>query len=149
MKKLVLFASILFSLAFLDHATAQKTDFNTLFKKFLKYYSSGDILNAEKSLNFILESNDTLKNSRVIAIYNNLGVISLMLGKYDKALEYNVKAESLISKNDQNSQDMAAIYNNRGYVYNIKKSYDMAIEYLEKSIRIYLNLSTEDKKYLI
>jgi CHAT domain-containing protein/Tfp pilus assembly protein PilF len=132
----------------LNSSIAQESDFNTLFQKFLKYYTSGDILNAEKSLNYILEKNDALKKSRVIAIYNNLGVISLMLGKYDKALEYNIKAESLINKNDPNSQDMAAIYNNRGYIYNIKKSYDVAIEYLEKSMRIYLNLNTGDKKFL-
>ncbi len=148
MKKLVLLLVILFSLAFLDYAAAQEPDFNTLLKKFLKYYGSGDILNAEKSLNYILESNDTLKKSRLLAIYNNLGVISMTLGKYDKALEYNIKAESLISKNDQNSADVAAIYNNRGYIYNIKKSYNVAIEYLEKSMRIYLSLSAGNKKFL-
>lgn len=146
MKKLILLAIILVSLAFLDYSKAQDTNFNTLFQKFLKYYNNGNILNAEKSLASILESKDSLKKSRRIAVYNNLGVISLTLGKFDKALEYFFKAESLISKKDKNSQDMAAIYNNIGYIYNIKKSYDMAIEYLDKSIRIYMNLGTGNKK---
>ncbi len=148
MKKLILLAIILVSLAFFNYSKAQETDFNTLFQKFLKYYNNGDILNAEKSLTSILESTDSLKKSRLIAVYNNLGVISLTLGKFDKALEYFFKAESLISKKDQNLQDMAAIYNNMGYIYNIKKSYDVAIEYLEKSIRIYMNLDTGNKKFL-
>jgi CHAT domain-containing protein/tetratricopeptide (TPR) repeat protein len=147
LKKLVILVFIIFSLAFLD-AIAQKPDFSSLFQKFLDYYNSGDLLNAEKSLNYILESNDTLKKSRVIGIYNNLGVISILLGMYDKALEYNFKAGSLISANDQNSKEMAAIYNNAGYIYNIKKSYDVAIEYLEKSIRIYLNLYNQNKNVL-
>jgi CHAT domain-containing protein/tetratricopeptide (TPR) repeat protein len=144
LKKLVILVIIIFYLAFLD-AMAQKPDFSSLFQKFLDFYDSGDILNAEKSLNYILESNDTLKKSRVIGVYNNLGVISILLGKYDKALEYNFKAGSLISDKDQNSKEVAAIYNNAGYIYNIKKSYDVAIEYLEKSIRIYLNLDNQNK----
>jgi CHAT domain-containing protein/tetratricopeptide (TPR) repeat protein len=147
LKKLVISVIILFSLAFLD-AISQKPDFSSLFQKFLDYYNSGDILNAEKSLNYILESNDTLKKSRVIDIYNNLGVISISLGRYEKALEYNYKAGSLISDNDQNSMEMAAIYNNAGYIYNIKKSYDVAIEYLEKSIRIFMNLKNQNKNIL-
>ncbi len=34
---------------------------------------SGDLINAEKSLLSILRSNDTLNNSQIIAVYNNLG----------------------------------------------------------------------------
>ena len=100
----------------------------------------------EKSLTSIIDLNDSLTNNQLVALFNNLGVISLTLGKYDKALEYNFKAESLINKNDNISQDLADIYNNRGYIYNVKKSFDVAIEYLEKSIRIYLNLGSLDKK---
>lgn len=148
MKKLILFVCIFISLTSLDETKAQGTDFNTLFSKFLKDYNAGDILNAEKSLISILESSDSLKNSRLIAIYNNLGVISLMLGKYDKALEYNFKAESFVIDKNQNSQDLADIYNNRGYILIIKKSFDVAVEYLEKSIRTYQNLDPHEKNVL-
>jgi CHAT domain-containing protein/tetratricopeptide (TPR) repeat protein len=132
----------------LNYSKAQEEDFNTRFQTFLKDYNSGDILNAEKSLTFILESGDSLKENRIIAIYNNLGVISLMSGNYDKALEYNFKAESFVSDKNQNSQDLADIYNNRGYILIIKKNFDVAVEYLEKSIRIYQNLVSHDKNVL-
>ena len=39
-----------------------------------------------------------------------------MLGKYDKALGYNLKAESFRSKGDQNYQDLADIFTNREYL---------------------------------
>jgi CHAT domain-containing protein/tetratricopeptide (TPR) repeat protein len=147
LKKLILISSFSF-LFFFVSSEAQQPDFNENFQDFLKYYSSGDIFNAEKSLTSILEYHYPLKENQYIAVYNNLGVLSLQLSKYDKALEYNFKAESLIDKKDQKSQDLAAIYNNRGYIYNIKKSYDVAIEYLEKSIRIYQNLGTGNNKFL-
>jgi len=135
-------------LTFSNCLYSQNADFNTVFQKFLKYYNSGDILNAEKSLLSVFDSNDTLNNNQIIAVYNNLCVISLTLGNFDKALEYNFKAESFVTKQDQNSQNLADIYNNRGHLFNIKKSFDMAIDYLEKSIRIYTNLGTQNKNVL-
>ena len=106
------------------------------------------MLNAEKALSSILESNVALKNNQIIAVYNNLDVVNSTLGNYDKALEYSFKAESFIDKQDQKPQDLADIYNNRGHLFNIKKSFDVAIDYLEKSIRIYKNLGTQDKNVL-
>jgi CHAT domain-containing protein len=102
------------------------------------------MLNAEKSLSFIIDSNVVLKNNQIIAVYNNLDVVNSTLGNFDKALEYSFKAESFIGKQDQNSQVLADIYTNRGHLFNIKKSFDVAIDYLEKSIRIYANLGTRN-----
>ena len=73
------------------------------------------MLNAEKALSLIVGSNIELKNNQKRAIYNNLDVVSSTLGNFDKALEYSFKAESYISKNEQNSQDLADIYVNRGH----------------------------------
>jgi CHAT domain-containing protein/Tfp pilus assembly protein PilF len=106
------------------------------------------MLNAEKALFSILGSGITLNNNQRIALYNNLDVVSSSLGNFNKALEYSFKAESLINEQDQNPQDLADIYNNRGHLFNIKRSFDVAIDYLEKSIRIYLNLSFQNKNVL-
>jgi len=142
LKKFFLIVTILLSLAFSDNVRAQKSDFATLFNKFLVYYNSGDLLSAEKTLSSIIVSGISLNKNQRIAVYNNLDVVSSSLGNFDKALEYSFKAESFISEQDKNSQDLAAIYNNRGHLFNIKRSFDIAIEYFEKSIRIYENLST-------
>jgi tetratricopeptide (TPR) repeat protein len=113
LKKLILITSISLFLAFFVSSEAQEQDYNTLFQKFQTYYNSGDFLNAEKTLTSVFESNDSIKKNLLIGVYNNLGIVSLLLGNFDKALEYNFKAESLVSKDDQKSQDLADIYNNR------------------------------------
>lgn len=102
-------------------------------------YNTGDLLNAEKSL-INLESNLSLTYEQLTAIYNNLGVISLSLGNYSQALNYNTKAEALVK--ERQSKELADIFNNRGYIYHIMKSNDLAKEYLEKSIRVYKEVSS-------
>jgi CHAT domain-containing protein len=118
------------------------------YKLFLKYndlYKSGDFIRAKEVLFSVLDPMNNVSSEYAIAAYNNLGVLSLTLGDYNKALEYSFKAESYISQGDQNSQDLADIFNNRGYLYNIKKSYDLAVLYLEKSINIYKILGVHNK----
>ena len=125
MKKLFLLVLFSFLLTFLNHSNAQKENFSTGFQKFLKYYNGGDFLKAEKSLVYTLESSDSLTANHLIVLYNNLGVVCIALGKFDKALEYNYKAESFTRKEDQNGQNIADIFNNRGYIfYNIEKVKD-------------------------
>jgi CHAT domain-containing protein/tetratricopeptide (TPR) repeat protein len=119
-----------------------------LFLKYSEFYNKGDFIKAEECMLLVLNPKNNPPTEYISAAYNNLGVVSLTLGKYDKALEYNFKAESYISKKDQNSQELADIYNNRGRIFNIKKSFDVAVEYLEKSIRIYQILGTQNKKVL-
>ena len=119
-----------------------------LFQRFIMLYDSGDLLKAEKALLLFLESKDPLTIDQLAAGYNNLGVVNLTLGNYEKALEYNLKAETFISKKDHNSKAFADIFNNRGHIYNIKKSFDISVAYLEKSIRIYQNLGLTDKNVL-
>jgi CHAT domain-containing protein len=119
-----------------------------LFKRFLEQYNTGDLVNAENSLHLFLELKVPLTQEQLIAVYNNLGAIELSLGKYDQALEYNFKAESFVHNKDPNSLYLADIFNNRGNIYEIKKSYDVAIEYLEKSIRIYKKIGSQERKAL-
>jgi CHAT domain-containing protein len=135
-------------LAFSEIQKPQEATYDALYQKFLEYYKTGDILNSEKILISISESDMGLNRYQNISLYNNLGVVSLMLGQYDKALEYNFKAESYIVKDDLNSREIADIYNNRGYILHIKKSYDQSIEYLEKSISIYMKLGKGDSNLI-
>ena len=72
----------------------------------------------------------------------------MSLGRFDNALEYNDRAENLVNSNNQKSLAIASIYINKAVIYNIQKSFDLAISYLEKSIRIYSNLNTDDKNSL-
>jgi CHAT domain-containing protein/tetratricopeptide (TPR) repeat protein len=143
--KIFFLICILFSFVFSNVSYAQNEDNKLLFQKFLDQYKVGDLVNAESTLHLFLESKVPLTDEQYVAAYNNLGAIEISLGKFDKALEYNIKAESFLSKNDRNSQNLADIYNNRGRIFNIKKSFDIAIDYLEKSIRIYQKLGNRNK----
>jgi CHAT domain-containing protein/Tfp pilus assembly protein PilF len=116
-----------------------------LFQRFADLYLKGDMVNAEETLFLILNSPQSIPDKHLVAVYNNLGVINLMLGRYQKALEFNNRADSLVSASDKNSKALADIYNNKAYIYNVQKSFDLAIEYLEKSIRIYTNLENSDE----
>jgi CHAT domain-containing protein/Tfp pilus assembly protein PilF len=148
LKKISLLIGVIFSTAFTFHSAAQSENIDSLFQRFAKLYNTGDLVNAEETLFLVLKSEVTLKEPQLVAVYNNLGGVNITLGKYDKAIEYYNKAESLISSDKQNLKDLAAIYNNKGCLYNIIKSFDLAIEYLEKSIRIYLNLIDQNEKDL-
>lgn len=108
-----------------------------LFLKFLSLYNKGELIPAESVLSSLLKS-DNLTDEQLIGIYNNLGVLYLTLGDFEKSLTYNVKAEGIIIKNvGYESLSLADVYNNRGRLFNIMKTYDLSFQYLEKSIRIY------------
>jgi CHAT domain-containing protein/Tfp pilus assembly protein PilF len=127
---------------------AQDIETYNLFLKYNTLLNSGDFLKAEEKMDSVLDPRRNASEEYISAAYNNLGIVSLTLGNYDQALEYNLKAESIVSKKDQNSKEVADIFNNRGYIYNVKKSFDLAVQYLEKSIRIYLNLDQKDNDVL-
>lgn len=145
MKKLILIISIVSSFVFNGYSQSPAENKEKLFKRFIELYDSGDLLKAEKALLLFLESKDPLTNEQLAAGYNNLGTVNLTLGNYEKALEYNYKAESFITEKEKNALVCADIFNNRGRILNIRKSFDLSVIYLEKSIRIYLKLGTVDK----
>jgi tetratricopeptide (TPR) repeat protein len=144
----VLTICFLFSFIFNSYSEYQNENKEELFQRFFDLYSSGDLLNAERALIKFLESKDPLTNEQLSAGYNNLGVVNLTLGNYEKALEYNYKAENYLTKKETNTPGSADIFNNRGRILNIKKSFDQSVGYLEKSIRIYSKLETKDKLVL-
>ncbi len=64
----------------------------------------------------ILKSEETLDESYLTAVYNNLGVINQLSGKYDKAIGFYDKAEALVTGKEQNLKELADIYSNKGYI---------------------------------
>jgi CHAT domain-containing protein len=123
---------------------AQTEDIYTQFQKFARLYNAGDLVKSEETLLLILKSKENLQEPYLVAAYNNLGVINMMLGKYGKAIGFYDQAEALVSGKGQNLKDLADIYSNKGYIYYINKSFDVAISHYEKSIRIYTGLNIRD-----
>lgn len=64
--------------------------------------------------------------SLLIEIYNHIGIIHNMQGRFEEALEFYKKA---IGYHHENSQEIAQIYNNIGEVYRNTGQYDKALEY--------------------
>jgi CHAT domain-containing protein len=144
MKKIILTLFIIV-FSYYNVLIGQEREIYNIFLRYNDSFNSGDFIRAEKTLLQVINPKVNPYGTYFYAAYNNLGVISLILGEYEKALEFNFKAESYLDKKNPKSQDLADIFNNRGNIYTIKKSYDIAVEYLEKSIRIYQSLEIKNK----
>ena len=129
-------------------AIEQQDTVYALFIKFSDLYNSGDFIGAEKCMLKVLDPKSVLPVDYVMAAYNNLGLIKKSLGQYTVALDYYEKAENLILDEKENLKDLAFIYNNKSRIYTFQRSYPTAIEFLEKSIRIFHNLESQDKTIL-
>ncbi len=145
MKKTILIL-IIISFASTYISEAQNEKVNDLFQKFLNSYKTGDLDSSEIFLLLILDSKVTFPDAYIVAIYNNLGTINTLMGRYSNALNYYNKGESLIERKNQISQDLADIYVNKAIIFGIQKSYTLATEYFEKGIRAYLKLSSDKEK---
>jgi CHAT domain-containing protein/Tfp pilus assembly protein PilF len=120
-----------------------------IFQKFLEQYNVGDLVDAEATLHLFLDAKVPLNEEQLSAAYSNLGAINILLGKYDKALEYSDKAEALVSNKQLNSKALADIYINRARIYTLQKSFNSAIDYFEKGIRLYTKLKDPDRDILM
>lgn len=87
-------------------------------------------------------------NRWVASSYNNLGSVYSQKGDNDKALEYFIKALSIIG---EKSPLAGLSYNNIGTIYLEKGDYDRALEYFQKALTIRLQVlgeeNTEIAKY--
>jgi CHAT domain-containing protein len=127
---------------------SQNEDIDILFQRFARLYGDGDLVKAEETLLSILNSKETLNEPHLVAAFNNLGVVNMMLAKYDRAIGFYNQAETLVTGKKENLKDLADIYTNKGLIYSAKRSFDLAIRYYEKSIRIYYSLNTGDRNIL-
>ena len=142
---LIIIALLLFRNTIL---TAQSSSiFNDLLK-FGKLYSANNFKDAEKCLLRAIKSKEPIPDQYQIFIYNNLGTVSGLLGKYNDAINYYHLAEGLILNHKQSSNYLADIYVNIGQIYSLKRSFFEAIKYFEKALRIYNAISNPDKRIL-
>lgn len=146
MKKVISLIFIISLTSFICDAEAQNQDIDLLFQAFARQYNIGDLLEAENTLSLILNFKNSVPLEYEVAVYNNLGATSTLLGRYQTALEYYSSAEDLLRDKKAASVSLADIYNNKAHIYNLLKSYDLAIDYLERSIRIYLQIDNQDKR---
>jgi tetratricopeptide (TPR) repeat protein len=134
---------------FASQSSAQDDEVNKIWPKFSELYHSGDLINSEALLLSVFESGHELSDLNKISIYNNLGVINMMEGRYSISLDYYSKAEKIILMNYRSTSELASVYVNKAILLNITRTYDLAIEYFEKSIRIYNELNTNNDKVIL
>jgi CHAT domain-containing protein len=137
------------TIVFASQLYAQETDKKQIYQRFEKQFAAGDLVHAEKSLYLFLESKDPLSEEQLCAAYSNLGALYVLMGDYDKALNYNIKAETYISDKRSSYKALATIYVNRARILTLKKSYDSAIEYFEKGIRLFSISGDSDRDILM
>jgi signal transduction histidine kinase len=103
---------------------------NILYNKGIVQYSVNDYLGADLSLS---TAYSILKNSddkqKLFEICAEIGIVSNELKDYDKAIEFQKKALTIVAENklDDTDYKRATCLNNIGYVYQNLKQYDKAI----------------------
>jgi CHAT domain-containing protein/tetratricopeptide (TPR) repeat protein len=146
LKKFISLLFILFFTAFENYSRAQVEDINNIVQRFLKFYNSGDIINAEKCLLRALDSDFKIPYRYEVYIYTNLGVSNTLLGRYSRAMNYYNLAEKSIYTKTDSAFYLSIIYVNKAIIYGYQKSYLNAIEYFEKGIRNYLGIKNPDNR---
>ena len=135
---------ILWFFAFTYNLKAQNEYVNELFQKFLNSYNSGDLVSSDSVLLLILDSKVSFPDEYLVAIYNNLGAICTLLGRYKDALNYYSKAETLTKSNQRDKLTLGDVYINKAIIYESQKSFTSSIEYYEKGIRKYLDVKNHN-----
>lgn len=147
MKTVITILGLLVLSIYTNRVESQPDKVDTLYQEFFVLYNKGDIVNAENKLLRILIIDDSIPDDYRTVVFNNLGSINSLLGKYETALDYYSKAEEIYNSKQEDVLFLAAIYINKAIIYGSQKSYSLAIEYFEKGIRIYLNQSDRDDWY--
>lgn len=75
-------------------------------------------------------------NSKLSAIYNNIGSIYLRKGELDTARITYEKSLLYLDESEKNNFNRSAIYNNMGIIYMEQSHYEDAMRYYEKSLII-------------
>jgi PAS domain S-box-containing protein len=81
----------------------------------------------------------------IVQEYNRIGIIYKNLGLYNDALEYFLKAITILEKNgDTNDGDIANLYNNLGNVYRKRGDLELALEFFFKTLKINKDLGDKE-----
>jgi tetratricopeptide (TPR) repeat protein len=113
------------------------------------FFEMGDYRSASIQYFRTLKYHERIKDSVGIVIMNvNLGAVHDRLREYDKALEYYLKAQSLLNlvtiDNATRVRYLTTIYNNIANIYQTKKNFQSARQYYEKSLQ--LSRESDNKK---
>ena len=103
MKKIIFLAVALIYSVSAIRSESQNEDIDILFREFVRLYTAGDLVSAEETIFTILNSKEALEEPQLVAAYNNLGVVNMMLAKYDRAIGFYDQAETLVT--GKNSTD--------------------------------------------
>ncbi len=116
-----------------------------LYKKGVIQFYINDYLSADLSLSTALTISKKLNDkTKLYAIQNQLGLVSIQIKEYDKAINYLSDALKTVRTNNlQNNEHQESIcLSNIGLVYLNKKNYIKAIEYYNLSLK-YNSLKVE------
>ena len=119
---------------------AQSKDPKSLMKDFARLYSSGNLIQAEKILTSLFDSQEKLTDNYKVAVYNNLGAVCTALGKYNEALFYYNKSEELEALKGESTKTLGDIYINKAIIFGKQKAYNQALEFYDKGIIIYRSI---------
>ncbi len=99
--------------------------------------AKGDFIYAEDYLIKILDKkNEEIEDKNLVSVYNELGIINKLLGKYDKALKFYFKGESLVLNNEKDlDHKLPNLYNNIGNVFKLRGDYKKAMEFFLESLK--------------
>lgn len=110
----------------------------TLINKASLQFNSGDFTGSEKSVYDVLRiiRGEKRANSIYYDAYNLLGISYNELGDFDRALEFNNKALSVIDDEilPEEFQSRATSYNNIGFLYLDAKKYQLAKSYFKRGL---------------
>jgi hypothetical protein len=127
-KKMVLIFFQVYMMIVSFNAAAQSA--NELFTSSIKARNIGNFDEAEKYLQTILNTKDSLTTKYKVAVYNQQGLIMKDLGRYSDALDNFEMAESIcINEIGEDYSLLSLIYNNMAIIYKINNDYEKALEY--------------------
>jgi len=117
---------------------------NTIANYFL---AMGDYKNASVHFFNAFKFYESVKDSaRMVNVCNNLGAVYDRLADFDKALEYYLRAQTLLNrlKLDKAVSPLSSLYNNIGNVYQAKGDTTAARQYYEKALMLAIESNKKD-----
>lgn len=158
MKKILFFLTILFFQSFFAQnkeadsliivlKKASNTEKAEIINKIADAYKTTDVDKMQQFANQALQISQQQKNTTQEGIaLQNLGVSYLILGEYEKALDYLNKAEKFLEnteKSKKNQEALAKNYGTKGIIFSEQNQYANALNYDFKALKIYENLNNK------
>lgn len=122
----------------MNNTIAQEINIDSIARRFVTLFNSGDIINSEKCLKEFYNSNYSIPDSYKTFIYNSLGITNSTLGNYPEALHFFRLAENSIKTHEDSSLYLGDILINEAVIYGYQNENQTSFDYYEKGIRVLL-----------